>query len=235
MKVGILIALAIMFLLMALLFLPCGIDLRFTDSGTLTQLRIGPFRKTVDANAPRKPKKKKKKTKKAEKSDKSKKSKKSKKKKTKLHFRSEDVEGILTELLPGIRRALRHLGRSFIFDPTELTVIIAKGDPYETAKTYGYASALLYTLMPWLEDVCTVRHPHILLDMDIDGTETVYRGEVGISLRLGSLMAFMPMLLRPTLRWYRAIERIPAVEEINEITTSLEDEKGEDHGQDDGK
>ena len=59
MKVGILIALAIMFLLMALLFLPLGIRLHFTDSGTLTQLKIGPFHKTVDTNAPRKPKKKK--------------------------------------------------------------------------------------------------------------------------------------------------------------------------------
>ena len=232
MKVGILIALAIMLLLMALLFLPLGIRLHFTDSGTLTQIRIGPYRKTVDTAAPPKPRKKKK----AGKPKKAKKTKKSKKKKTKLHFRSEDIESLLTELLPGVSRALRHLGRSFIFDPAELTVIIAKGDPCETARTYGYASALLYTLMPWLEDVCTVRHPHILLDMDIDGTETVYRGEVGIALRLGSLMAFMPMLLRPGLRWYRAIERVPIAEEINKITTSTtDDEKGGNHGQSDGK
>lgn len=234
MKVGILIALAVMFLLMALLFLPLGIRLHFTDSGTLTQLKIGPFRKTVDTNAPRKPKKKK--TKKSKKNGKQKKSKKSKKKKTKLRFRPEDFESLLTDLLPGVKRSFRHLGRSFIFDPLELTVIIAKGDPCETARTYGYASALLYTLMPWLEDVCTVRHPHILLDMDIDGTETVYRGEVGIALRLGSLMAFMPMLLRPGLRWYRAIERVPIAEEINKITTSTtDDEKGGNHGQSDGK
>ena len=232
MKVGILIALAVMLLLMALLFLPLGIRLHFTDSGTLTQIRIGPYRKTVDTAAPPKPRKKKK----AGKPKKAKKTKKSKKKKTKLHFRSEDIESLLTELLPGVSRALRHLGRSFIFDPAELTVIIAKGDPCETARTYGYASALLYTLMPWLEDVCTVRHPHILLDMDIDGTETVYRGEVGIALRLGSLMAFMPMLLRPGLRWYRAIERVPIAEEINKITTSTtDDEKGGNHGQSDGK
>ena len=232
MRAAIIIAAAVMLLLMALLFLPLGIRLRFTEEGTLTQIRIGPYRKTVDTDAPPKTKKKKK----ARKPKKDKKSKKSKKKKTKLHFRAEDIESLLTELLPGVKRSFRHLGRSFIFDPAELTVIIAKGDPYETAKTYGYASALLYTLLPWLEDVCTVRHPHILLDMDIDGTETVYRGEIGMALRFGSLLAFMPMLLRPSLRWYRAIERIPIEEEMKEMTSeTTKDKKGEDHGQSNGE
>lgn len=224
MKVWLLIVVAVMMLLTALLFLPLGVHLRFTDERSLTQLRIGPFRKTVDTDAPRK----KKKPKKARKKPK-------KEKKTKLHFRSEDIGRILTDLLPGWKRAMTHLGRSLIFDPVELTVMIGKGDPCETAKTYGYASALLFALMPWLQDVCTVRHPHILLDMDIDAAETVYRGEIGISLRLGSVLAFLPMLLSPTLRWYRAVERVPAAENNTDNTTSPVDEKGGNHGQSDGK
>ena len=210
MSVWLAVGIAILLLLILLLFLPVGAEIRFGDT-TVAVLRFGFIRKKLKTDGERESKPKKKK--------KAKKTKKPKKaKKTKLKFGVDDAERALTELLPAVRRAMTHLRRSLVFSPLDLHIVIGGEEPYETARRYGYASAALYILLPALEDACTVRRPHVLLESDFDSGASVCRGELGISANVGSLLAFAGMLLTPVLRFYRAIPRVPVAEDVRKST-----------------
>lgn len=212
MRVGLIAVLAALCLLFLLLFLPVGIEMHFGDE-TVTDIRIGFIRKKADTSAPKKKKKEKKKKPKKE-------------KKERLKFGAREAGRALTELLPQVKRAMTHFRRSLVFNPLDLQITVGGADPFETAKTYGYASAALYALMPLLEEACTVKRPHVVLLPDMNAEETKCRGELGVSANVGSLLVFAGMLLAPVLRFYRSIPRVPLAADTKNGT----ERKGEQNG-----
>ena len=63
-------------------------------------------------------------------------------------------------------RTLRRTCRRTRIDPLEVGVIFAGDDPADTAQTYGYANAALWTLMPKLEELFYIPKPSVYLGMD---------------------------------------------------------------------
>ena len=64
-------------------------------------------------------------------------------------------------MLGALKRTLRRTCRRTRIDPLEVGVIFAGDDPADTAQTYGYANAALWTLMPKLEELFYILIIHI--------------------------------------------------------------------------
>ena len=108
-------------------------------------------------------------------------------------------------MLGALKRTLRRTCRRTRIDPLEVGVIFAGDDPADTAQTYGYANAALWTLMPKLEELFYIPKPSVYLGMDFTKAETSAEGTVGVSLRVCDLFAILFTLAVPVgkcfLRW----------------------------------
>ena len=81
-------------------------------------------------------------------------------------------------------------------------MIFAGDDPADTAQTYGYANAALWTLMPKLEELFYIPKPSVYLGMDFTKAETSAEGTVGVSLRVCDLFAILFTLAVPVGKWF---------------------------------
>ena len=80
--------------------------------------------------------------------------------------------------------------------------IFAGDDPADTAQTYGYANAALWTLMPKLEELFYIPKPSVYLGMDFTKAENSAEGTVGVSLRVCDLFAILFTLAVPVGKWF---------------------------------
>lgn len=118
--------------------------------------------------------------------------------------RSDLREGWQT-LWPPVRRALARTRRGVRVQPLRLSVTLGGApDPAGAAETYGLLCALLWTVMPALEEVVDIRDPAIHLGVNYEVAETAAEGELGVSLRLGTLLAVALGAGLPVLRWLSA-------------------------------
>ena len=112
----------------------------------------------------------------------------------------------MTELagtvLGALMRTLRRTCRRTRIDPLEVGVIFAGDDPADTAQTYGYANAALWTLMPKLEELFYIPKPSVYLGMDFTKAATSAEGTVGVSLRVCDLFAILFTLAVPVGKWF---------------------------------
>ena len=104
--------------------------------------------------------------------------------------------------LSSLMRTLRRTCRRTRIDPLEVGVIFAGDDPADTAQTYGYANAALWTLMPKLEELFYIPKPSVYLGMDFTKAETSAEGTVGVSLRVCDLFAILFTLAVPVGKWF---------------------------------
>ncbi len=94
--------------------------------------------------------------------------------------------------LGALKRTLRRTCRRTRIDPLEVGVIFAGDDPADTAQTYGYANAALWTLMPKLEELFYIPKPSVYLGNGLSPkAETSAEGTVGVSLRVCDLFAIL--------------------------------------------
>ena len=105
-------------------------------------------------------------------------------------------------MLGALKRTLRRTCRRTRIDPLEVGVIFAGDDPADTAQTYGYANAALWTLMPKLEELFYIPKPSVYLGMDFTKAETSAEGTVGVSLRVCDLFAILFTLAAPVGKWF---------------------------------
>lgn len=105
-------------------------------------------------------------------------------------------------VLGALKRTLRRTCRRTCIDPLEVGVIFAGDDPADTAQTYGYANAALWTLMPKLEELFYIPKPSVYLGMDFTKAETSAEGTVGVSLRVCDLFAILFTLAVPVGKWF---------------------------------
>ena len=188
--------LLLLFLLLSLLRVGAIVDF----GGKLrVRLRVGPVRLTVL------PKKEKKAKRPEEASPKTPEEKKKPKaagghRLPKLSF--SELRELAGTALGALKKTLRRTCRRTRIDPLEVGVVLAGDDPADTAQTYGYANAALWTLMPKLEELFYIPKPSVYLGMDFTKTETSAEGTVGISLRVCDLFAILFTLAAPVGKWF---------------------------------
>lgn len=114
----------------------------------------------------------------------------------------ETAKSAYEALWPPTKRALRRLLRGIRIDPLQVGVTLGGSeDPAETAALYGRAEGAIWAVMPALEQLVRIPHPGIHLGMDFDSAKTDVQGEVGVSVRIGTLLAIGFGVGIPALRW----------------------------------
>lgn len=188
--------LAVMVLLIVLLcWTRVGAWAAFDGEGLRLDARLGLLRIHILPARPRKPK--------AEKPKKKKEKPEGTPAKPKLSFALEDGKDALRTLLPPLKRALARLGRGIRVKPLRLSLTLGgREDPASAAQTYGELQAAVWTGMPLLERLADIRDPSIHTDVDFNASGTAVEGEVGITLRIGTLLAVGFGLAFPALGWF---------------------------------
>ena len=119
-------------------------------------------------------------------------------------IRPQDLLDAGRTLWPPLKRALARTRRGVRIRPLELSVALGGAeDPAAAAELYGGLHALVWTGMPALEKLVVIRDPGIHLGIDFDAQETRAEGELGISIRLGTLIAVGTQLAVPAIGWLR--------------------------------
>lgn len=187
-------------LIVVILCLRVGVTASFGEELRVTA-RIGPVTMQIIPPPEKKPKKAK--PEKAAKDEKKPKE----KKKPDIHLTFEDIKGALSALWRSIQGALRRAGKRIRIDPMRLSFVFADEDPVNTAQWYGWANTAMWTVMPEMERLTRMPDPHIHLETDFTASETHISGEVGLSFRIGDLLAIGFAFAGPALRWYRAFRK----------------------------
>jgi len=184
----------LLFLLLCLLRVGALVAL----DGTVTvKVRAGPVHIQVAPPKAKKPKK--------EKGPKQEKPKKEKPKKEKKGFPKPglaDIRSALETLWPPLIKALNRTRKGIRIDPLTLGVFFGGAeDPASAAQTMGYAHAAVWSGMPALERALDIPNPSIHLETDFLEESTKVRGQVGISIRIGTLLAVGLQAAFPALKW----------------------------------
>jgi len=176
-----------------------GVWAAFGKEGVFLDAKIGLLRVHI---LPAKPKKGKE-PKPGKKPKKPKPPKEKKEEKPKLSIALEDVRDALHSLLPPLGRALKRLGRGIQFRPLRLSVTLGgREDPAASAQLYGELQAAVWTGMPLLERLVDIWEPHIHTGVDFGAGAPAVEGEIGVTLRIGTLFAMGFGVAVPALKWF---------------------------------
>lgn len=195
------------------LFLRIGVEYHFAEGDRLT-LRVGLLRKTVSLKKTEKPAKKKKTVENE--------TKKPKKALPKPKIGAAEVKSGMETLLPALKAALARTRRSVRIHPLKLHIIMGGSDPAELAKLYGWAHALLWSVMPEMERLLVIPDPHIRLDVNFEADHTEVEGEFGCGIRIISILLIVMTLLVPALQWYKTL---PKAEEAPQPAENKEEKQ----------
>lgn len=125
------------------------------------------------------------------------------KKKKLPQFRLEDVKDMIRTLWPPLKRALGRTRRGIRIAPMELSLTLGgMDDPAKTAELYGYLHAGMWNVMPALEKVLDIPGPHLHIGIDFNTPKTTIEGELGVTARIGTLLAVALGVGIPALRWF---------------------------------
>lgn len=210
-----------------------GVRAAFDDGSLTVDARVGLFRIRITPRPPKKEKPPKeitaKQIAKEEKDKASKEAKKAQKeagKKTKpkpdLKRLAAIVRSAVQELLPPLKRSLSRIGRGICIKPLQLYVTLgAADDPAAGAQLYGEVNAAVWAVMPVLEQLVDIPDPYIQVDVDFDAVKTVLRGEAGISIRIGTLLAAAFGIGIPAVRWFLRMQKQQKNEQKSQPSASL--------------
>lgn len=123
--------------------------------------------------------------------------------KPKLSFTLEDGKDALRTLLPALKRALGRTRRGIRIQPLRLSLTLGgREDPAAAAQLYGELQAAVWTGMPLAEKLLDIRDPYLHTGVDFEASAPAAEGEVGITLRIGTLLAVGFGLAFPALGWF---------------------------------
>ena len=115
----------------------------------------------------------------------------------------EDIRDAVSTLWPPLKRALDRTRRGLRIHPMNLSVILGGGeDPASAAQLYGELHAGVWSVMPLLEQLLVIPEPHIHVGLDFQADQTVLEGELGVSARIGTLLAVAATVGFPALKWF---------------------------------
>lgn len=184
-------------LIVVILCLRVSVTASFGDELHVTA-QIGPVKLQVVPPPEKKPKKKKPKKEKAAETGKQPVK---EKKKLNLHLTTADIRAALSAVWRAIQGALRRAGRRIRIDPMCVSIVLGDENPANTAEWYGWVNAAVWTVMPWLEKTVHMPDPQVHMEMDFNAFETKVSGTVGISYRIGDLLAIGFAAAGPLLRF----------------------------------
>lgn len=194
----------LLLLILVLLLLRVGVRLQFGEELRVTAI-AGPIRLQL-VPEPEKKKTDKPKKEKAPKKKKEKTPEDGEKKKS-LDLTFHDIRSALPALWESLKRGLRKTRQRLRIDPMHLSVCFGGDDPAQVAELYGWANTAMWTVMPEMERLTRMPDPRIHLETDFTASETHISGEVGLSFRVGDLLAIGFAFAGPALRWYRAFRK----------------------------
>ena len=190
-------------ILLALLVLLCltrvGVHALFGDALAL-DAKIGPFRIHIlpGKKQDKKREKRAKEPKEAEKSEE-----KAEKKPCFPKPSMADIREAVSVLWPPLKRALNRTRRGVRIHPMDLCVTLGgQEDPAAAAQLYGEAHAGVWAVMPVLERLLVIPEPHIHIGIDFNASETKIEGELGVTARVGTLLAVGATVAFPALKWF---------------------------------
>jgi len=194
------IPLVLVLLIVLLCLTRVGVWAAFGAEGVFLDAKVGLLRVHI---LPAKPKKKKPKQEKKPKKPKKPKEKPPEEKGKKLSIALEDVTDALRSLLPPLGRALKRLGRGIRIRPLRLSVTLGgREDPAASAQLYGELQAAVWTGIPLLERLADIREASIHTDVDFCADAPAVEGEIGVTLRIGTLLAMGFGVAIPALKWF---------------------------------
>jgi len=118
------------------------------------------------------------------------------------------VRSAVRELLPPLKRSLARIGRGIRIKPLQLYVTLgAASDPAAGAQLYGEVNAAVWAVMPVLEQLADIPDPYIQIHVDFDAAKTTLRGEAGLSIRIGTLLAAAFGIGIPAVRWFLRMQK----------------------------
>ena len=113
-----------------------------------------------------------------------------------------DIRDAYETLKPALLKALQRTHHGIRIVPLTLSVIFGGvEDPAAAAEHFGYANAVVWSLMPALERLIKIPDPHIHLDVDFEAEKLCVTGSVGIDVRIGTILLVAFGLAIPALRW----------------------------------
>ena len=190
-------------ILLALLVLLCltrvGVHALFGDALAL-DAKIGPFRIHIlpGKKQDKKREKRAKEPKEAEKSEE-----KAEKKPCFPKPSMADIREAVSVLWPPLKRAQNRTRRGVRIHPMDLCVTLGgQEDPAAAAQLYGEAHAGVWAVMPVLERLLVIPEPHIHIGIDFNASETKVEGELGVTARVGTLLAVGATVAFPALKWF---------------------------------
>lgn len=114
-----------------------------------------------------------------------------------------DIKDAVHTLAPPLKRALGRTRRGIRIHPLQLSVTVGgREDPAAAAELYGYLHAGVWTGMPVLEQLLVIPAPYIHIGIDFDALDMIAEGKVGVSARIGTLLAAALGVGIPALRWF---------------------------------
>ena len=114
-----------------------------------------------------------------------------------------DIRDAVSVLWPPLKRALDHTRRGLEIDPLDLCVTLGGSeDPASSALLYGELNAAVWSAMPVLERLLVIPSPHIHIGIDFNEPQIKLEGEVGITARVGTLLAVGATVGFPALKWF---------------------------------
>lgn len=132
-----------------------------------------------------------------------------------------DIQDALRTLGPPLKKALGRTRRGIRIDPLRLSLAIGgREDPAAAAKLYGEINAGIWAGMPALEQLLDIPDPRIHTETDFDAEKTQVEGTLGITIRIGTVLAIGFGIAVPALLWFlrymrkhRKKKPLPAPEE----------------------
>lgn len=216
-------ALKIILVIVALLVLLCltriGVQAAFGDNEVTVDARVGLIRFRAYPRPPKKEKPPKEKTtKQQEKEAKAEAARAAKKARNEAEKQAKPkpelkeiaamIRSAVRELLPPLKRSLARIGRGIRIKPLQLYVTLgAANDPAAGAQLYGEVNAAVWTVMPVVEQFVDISEPYIQIDVDFDTVKTSLRGEAGVSIRVGTLLAAAFGIGVPAVRWFLRMQK----------------------------
>lgn len=183
-------------LIVVILCLRVGVTVSFGEELRVTA-QIGPKTLSIIPAPEKKPKKAKPQEKKPPAEKKSSKE----KKKLDLHLTFDDIRGALRAVWQSLQRTLRRIGQRIRIDPMDVSIVLGDENPANTAEWYGWVNTAVWTVMPRLEEWLHMPRPHVHMAMDFNAVETKVSGTVGVSFRIGDLLAIGFAAAGPLLRF----------------------------------
>ena len=115
----------------------------------------------------------------------------------------EDIRDAVDTLLPPLKRALHRTRRGIRVAPMRLTLTVGgQEDPAAAAKLYGEINAGIWVWMPPLEQFLNIPDPQIHTEVDFQAEKTQVEGTLGVTIRIGTLLAVGAGIAIPALRWF---------------------------------